>query len=179
MHARRELAQELFLSRGTTRIGVHWLPQLSERTYPTPRTVRMIGAENSGLSTLSRTYLTYTSTRLVELSKGMFQTCSMIMARVTVWRAFLIRYSSRANSLPDRLIRLPARSTRYSRLSRIRSPTCRGVPGRYGFRRNSARTRAESSENENGLSRQSSAPVSSERTRSSTCVRAVKTRIGS
>ena len=47
-----------------------------------------------------------------------------------------------------------------------------------GPRRNKARTRAESSVNEKGLMRQSSAPVSSDRTRSSTRLRAVRTSTG-
>src|ERR1039458_1548373 len=65
----------------------------------------------------------YTSTTFVVESKVMFQTCSMIMARVKRRPALRIMYSSNANSFVVSSIGRPARSTLRSTRFIFRSRT--------------------------------------------------------
>src|SRR5579884_398991 len=102
----------------------------------------------------------------------------MIMVRVSRRPAFFIRYSRRANSFDVSSIVFPARSTFLSTRSSLRSATVKCACSGARPRRNNARTRAESSEYEKGLTRQSSAPASRVSTRSTTRLRPVNTRTG-
>jgi hypothetical protein len=113
------------------------------------------------------------------VSKLRFHTFSIICARVTRVPAFRIRYSSKLNSFGVRSIFRPARFTEWSMRFSSRSSTRSTVSGARAPRRNSARSRAESSENANGFNIRSSAPRSSICARSSARVRLARIRMGS
>jgi hypothetical protein len=85
----------------------------------------------------------------VELSKDKFQTCSMIMARVTRRPVFRMRYSSSANSFEVSSIGLAPPS--HAPFDWVE---CEIVYGEHGIKRQTARPQQrDNSEKENGFTR--------------------------
>mmetsp|Transcript_61822 Transcript_61822/g.146364 ORF Transcript_61822/g.146364 Transcript_61822/m.146364 type:complete len:218 (-) Transcript_61822:3895-4548(-) len=128
----------------------------SSITYPMPRTV-WISLTSKGSSSFARSRRTATSTTFVSLSKLMSHTCSAITVRDRTSPRRRSSSESRLNSLGVSSSRLPARVAFRRARSTSRSANRRLVgscPSRSPPpRRNRAWTRADNSENENGLTR--------------------------